>query len=112
MSVETKRILLAMANSPNPQDIKAAVEALDRDATVVQPLKGVAPSELANTWAGRRAGPFLSEDMHSVVDALLAALATSGQDLWMLHQIRSETASFVVFVDGKGMGRACIKLTK
>ncbi len=111
MTVETKRILSAMTNPPNPRDIEAALEALDRGAEVVASPSGVHPSELQKSWASRRRGPFLSSDKHRVVDALLGELATGGTAPWVLRSIKTEAETFILFVDGVGVGRACIKMT-
>ena len=111
MKVETRRILSAMTGVPNREDVIAAMGALDLGAVVVESTGGVDPKELARTWAGRRAGPFLSPDKHPVVDALLAELDVAGAAPWVLRSIRAVDESFILFIDGTGAGRSCIRWT-
>ena len=111
MKVETRRILSAMTSSPNPADIEAALKAIDRGAEVVASPSGVHPSELAKTWAGRRNGPFLPPAKRDAVDGLLAEFAEGGAAPWALRSISLGAESFVLFVDAKGVGRACIQMT-
>ena len=111
MKVNARRILSGMINSPNPQDILAALDALDRGAEAIASPNSVPPSELTRTWASRRAGPFLPRGKHKVVDALLVELGAGGTAPWVVHLIKTDEESFILFVDGRGVGRACFRMT-
>ncbi len=111
MKFETIQILSAMTDVPNRQDVEAALAALTGGATVAVSPSGVDPSELARTWESRRGGPSLPPGKHKVVDALLAELWTAGTAPWVLRSIRTKTESFIVFVDSRGVGRACVRMT-